>query len=139
MGIKQSTLWLARILLPITAMAIAGCSDSSDGPELVPDTPAATNILFLVMDDIGIDQLEVLGFGGKTPPATPTIAALAGAGVSFTDAWSMPACSPTRGVMYEALSSAHQCEGSAGRQRSLQFHDLTLCHDDSKIAGGTGL
>ncbi|MEJ6539465.1 MAG: sulfatase-like hydrolase/transferase [Halioglobus sp.] len=101
MGVKQSTPWLARILLPITALAIAGCSDSSNGPELVPDTPAATNILFVVLDDIGVDQLEVFGFGGETPPATPTIAALAGAGVSFTDAWSMPACSTTRGVMYE--------------------------------------
>jgi len=100
-SIKQSAGWLARILIPITAMAIAGCSDSSSGPELAPDMPAATNILFVVLDDIGIDQLEVFGFGGETPPATPTIAALASAGVSFTDAWSMPACSTTRGVMYE--------------------------------------
>ena len=61
MGVKQSTPWLARILLPITALAIAGCSDSSNGPELVPDTPAATNILFVVLDDIGVDQLEVFG------------------------------------------------------------------------------
>ena len=37
MSIKQSAGWLARILIPITAMAIAGCSDSSSGPELAPE------------------------------------------------------------------------------------------------------
>ncbi|MCG5502197.1 sulfatase-like hydrolase/transferase, partial [Ectothiorhodospira lacustris] len=32
---------------------------------------------------------------------TPNIADIAGAGVSFTDTWSMPACSTTRATMYE--------------------------------------
>ncbi len=59
------------------------------------------NILFVVLDDVGMDQLEVFGYGGVTPPGTPNIAEIAGAGVSFTDAWSMPACSTTRAAMYE--------------------------------------
>jgi len=29
------------------------------------------NILFVIMDDVGIDQMRVFGYGGETPPATP--------------------------------------------------------------------
>jgi len=105
MDAKQASRWSTRILFSVALIISAGCSDSSNDPEpepeAVPETPTATNILFVVLDDVGMDQLEVFGFGGAAPPATPTIAALAGAGVSFTGTWSMPACSPTRGVMYE--------------------------------------
>ena len=31
------------------------------------------NILFVIMDDVGIDQMQLFGYGGDTPPATPTI------------------------------------------------------------------
>jgi hypothetical protein len=101
MRAKQSIPWFTKIFFQIATVAVVGCSDNSNVSEFVSQPPAATNILFVVLDDIGVDQLEVLGFGGKTPPATPAIAALAGAGVSFTDTWSMPACSTTRGVMYD--------------------------------------
>lgn len=79
------------------ALGFGGCLlDSSSDPD-----PTRPNILFVVLDDVGMDQLEVFGFGGATPPGTPNIAEIAGAGVSFTDTWSMPACSTTRGVMFE--------------------------------------
>jgi len=94
-----------RKLLLCSASGIAlllGISGCSSDPSLQPD-PAAEppNILFLVLDDVGMDQMEIFGFGGTTPPATPNIAVIASAGLSFTDTWSMPACSTTRGVMYE--------------------------------------
>lgn len=31
------------------------------------------NILFIVMDDVGIDQMKLFGYGGPQPPSTPTI------------------------------------------------------------------
>jgi hypothetical protein len=81
------------------SLGIGGCSrGSSEAPDPVAKAP---NILFVVMDDVGMDQMEIFGFGGATPPGTPNIAGIAGAGLSFTDTWSMPACSTTRGVMYE--------------------------------------
>ena len=76
----------------ILLMLLGACSDS---PVQQP------NILFIVLDDVGMDQMEIFGFGGTTPPNTPTIAGIAGAGLSFTNTWSMPACSTTRGVMFE--------------------------------------
>lgn len=92
------------LIAAITSLMIIGCSDSSQAPEpAAPPVPAETkpNILFMILDDVGMDQLEIFGFGGATPPATPAIAQLANAGVSFTDTWSMPACSVTRGTLFE--------------------------------------
>jgi len=58
--------------------------------------PATPNILFVIMDDVGIDQMRLFGYGGATPPATPVIDGIAGGGVAFRNAWAMPACSTSR-------------------------------------------
>ncbi len=105
---KHGSRWSTALLYGIAALVLAGCSDRSSAPRPPPAPdpdpvvePASPNILFVVLDDVGMDQMEIFGFGGATPPATPTIAELAGAGVSFTDTWSMPACSTTRAAMFE--------------------------------------
>jgi hypothetical protein len=59
------------------------------------------NILFIIMDDVGIDQMKVFGYGGATPAATPNIDAIAHAGVRFRNTWSMPECSPSRVIFFE--------------------------------------
>lgn len=65
-----------------------------------PGTPRP-NILFIIMDDVGIDQMKIFGYGGATPPSTPNIDAIAHAGVRFRNAWSMPECSPSRAIFFE--------------------------------------
>jgi hypothetical protein len=50
------------------------------------------NILFIVMDDVGIDQLQA--FNPASPVATPNIDTLVTHGVRFTSNWMMPECSP---------------------------------------------
>ncbi|HET7680380.1 MAG TPA: sulfatase-like hydrolase/transferase [Xanthobacteraceae bacterium] len=58
------------------------------------------NILFIILDDVGIDQMRLFGFGG-TPAATlPNIAQIAGRGVKFTNVWAMPECSPSRAAFF---------------------------------------
>ncbi|MEY4684312.1 MAG: hypothetical protein RLZ25_771, partial [Pseudomonadota bacterium] len=59
------------------------------------------NILFVIMDDVGIDQMSSFGYGGKTAAAMPNIQAIASAGVRFHNHWGMPACSPSRAVFFE--------------------------------------
>jgi hypothetical protein len=59
------------------------------------------NILFIIMDDVGIDQMQIFGYGGATPPSTPNINAIARAGVRFRNVWSMPECSPSRAIYFE--------------------------------------
>lgn len=77
---------------------LAGCG--SDGE---PSTPATQrpNILFVVMDDVGIDQMKVFGYGGPVPPSTPNIDMIAGAGIAFRNAWAMPACTTSRAVIFD--------------------------------------
>jgi arylsulfatase A-like enzyme len=58
------------------------------------------NILFVILDDLGIDQLATFGHGGVNPPKTPNIDLLAERGVKFTNVWAMPECSPSRAAMF---------------------------------------
>ena len=59
------------------------------------------NILFIIMDDVGIDQMSSFGYGGKTAAAMPNVDTLANNGIRFRNNWSMPACSPSRAVFFE--------------------------------------
>jgi arylsulfatase A-like enzyme len=68
---------------------------SSDGKKSTP------NILFIIMDDVGIDQMDVFGYGGGTPPLIPNIRTVAQAGVRFRNVWAMPECSPSRAIFFE--------------------------------------
>lgn len=60
----------------------------------------APNILFVVMDDVGIDQMKLYGYGGESPSKLPNIEAIASKGVVFTNAWAMPDCSPSRATFF---------------------------------------
>ena len=52
-----------------------------------------TNILFIMVDDIGKDGISCYGADGiETPP----VDRLAAHGIKVTNAWSMPQCTPTR-------------------------------------------
>ena len=85
--------WLAGGIL-----ALAACAWLTPATAKAPDQP---NILFFVLDDVGIDQMKAFGYGGATPPRTPNIDAIASAGVGFRNFWAMPECSPSRALMFE--------------------------------------
>ncbi|MFN3580796.1 MAG: sulfatase-like hydrolase/transferase, partial [Pseudomonas sp.] len=65
-------------------------------PPIANDKP---NLILIIADDVGVDQLTSFGFGGLNPPVTPTIDSLAATGVSFSNTWSMPTCSTTRAAL----------------------------------------
>jgi len=54
------------------------------------------NILYVILDDVGIDQMRLFGYGGLDYMKTPTLDALATGGVKFRNTWSSPECSPSR-------------------------------------------
>lgn len=98
------SLWQYGIVAAFVLFVTSGCSDSTQLAEPPPQpVTVATkpNILFMILDDVGIDQMAVFGFGGATPPALPAINQLANAGLRFTNTWTMPACSVTRGTIFE--------------------------------------
>ena len=92
----QPRLWLA---LASTAVVLAACSDagSSSGETVASAKP---NILFIVLDDVGVDQMTAYDYGGAMPPNTPNMNAIAQAGVLFRNAWAMPDCTTTRATFF---------------------------------------
>ncbi len=63
-----------------------------------PEQPP--NILFIIMDDVGIDQLSIFNSQADPAPSSPTIDTIAAAGVRFTNYWAMPECSPARASFF---------------------------------------
>jgi arylsulfatase A-like enzyme len=58
----------------------------------------APNILLIIADDMGIDSTP--GFGITTDlPVTPTLDSFRQNGISFTNTWAAPQCSPTRAAI----------------------------------------
>ncbi len=59
---------------------------------------SSPNILVIIGDDMGIETLASFGVGTDTPK-TAALDALAERGVSFTNMWAQPVCSPTRATI----------------------------------------
>ncbi len=57
---------------------------------------ASPNILFIILDDVGKDQLASFNPAAGTAALTPNLNAIAAAGVTFTNFTTMPECSPSR-------------------------------------------
>jgi hypothetical protein len=83
-----------RALTLLVAIVVAAGAPDAHATRKTP------NILFVIMDDVGIDQMRSFGYGGATPPSTPTIDKLASNGVRFHNTWAMPACSTSRSLFF---------------------------------------
>lgn len=83
----------------LAALLLGGCSSGSD-PTPAPPIAQKPNILFIVLDDFGLDQMTSYGYGGAVPPKTPSLTAIAKAGLQFRQAWAMPTCTPTRATFF---------------------------------------
>ena len=89
---------LFRILfIGLLVSGLLSCSGSGSSSGSSGNTP---NILYVIMDDVGIDQMESFGYGADTPPSMPNITAIARKGVRFRNTWSMPECSNGRASFF---------------------------------------
>lgn len=57
------------------------------------------NILLIIADDLGIDAISGFGIENNDLPTTPTIDSFRESGVSFSNCWAAPQCSPTRAAI----------------------------------------
>jgi hypothetical protein len=97
MAHRQWRRW-AAVLIFASLLALGGVGVVSGLVKAAGNPPP--NILLIVMDDIGIDQWSLFGYGGATPAAMPNIAAIAQRGIKFHNLWSMPACSNGRATLF---------------------------------------
>lgn len=82
------------LFITITFLLIS-CNKEEGTTEIQNPTENAPNILFIIADDLGKDAIN--GFSeGSIKPTTPNIDAIRNSGLSFTNFWSYPTCSPTR-------------------------------------------
>lgn len=87
------------------ATALVSCAEQDqvvDTEEAVSEAVSAENpnpnILFIIADDLGVEQLSSFGIGSQTA-VTPNLDRLAQQGMSFSNVWSQPICSPTRATL----------------------------------------
>ncbi len=84
-------------LLLIGFGLLFSCSKDEDFDVTTPNPTTSTspNILFIIADDLGKDAIK--GFSeGSIKPNTPNIDAIRNAGLTFSNFWVYPTCSPTR-------------------------------------------
>ena len=82
------------IILIAIAISLLSCKNNQTNKE-VENPP---NILLVIADDMGKDALASFA-EGSIKPTTPNIDAIRKNGLSFTNFWTYPTCSPTRASM----------------------------------------
>jgi len=92
----------------IAALTLAFAFFMSSTPVGAQDYP---NILLIIADDFGVEQLGAYGVGSDPAP-TPALDRLAEEGVLFRNAWSNPVCSSTRATIQTGLYSFRTGIGS---------------------------
>ncbi len=94
--------WLPRLVLVLASVGLSvGLSGSPrvvTAPGCPGEEPGPTNVLLLILDDVGRDKIACYGVSGDAGP-TPVIDGLAARGVRFDCAWATPYCSPTRATI----------------------------------------
>ena len=92
---------LQATLLLFASFLLLSCGGSSSGGSSSGSGSSGTpNILFVIMDDVGIDQMRSFGYGGPVPASMPNMDAVASSGIRFRNTWSMPECSPGRSAAF---------------------------------------
>ncbi|PHN05269.1 sulfatase-like hydrolase/transferase [Flavilitoribacter nigricans] len=92
----MKTLNLSLILPFVLAVIIfPACSKNVESPASTLESP---NILLIIADDLGKDALS--GFSeGLLKPATPNLDAIRTSGLTFSNLWVNPTCTPTRAAI----------------------------------------
>ena len=91
-----------RCLWGLAVFALGACSGESAsqkagaGPS--PSGDERPNVLLVVLDDVGVEELSIYGVGTDCV-SLPTIEGLAARGMRFDRAWTNPVCSPTRATI----------------------------------------
>lgn len=97
-------------------------------PELVVselETDKPTNVLLIILDDIGVDYFPGYDIGAIIP-SMPNIEALITEGILYDQVWSYPMCSPTRASIISGKYGYNTGVLNAGRDSYLDANEISL-------------
>src|SRR6185503_8021452 len=96
-----------------TALMVAVCAAAGQTIAAQREPRAWTNILVIVLDDLGTDKLSMFDGNFAPPyPLTPRLDELAGSGIRFTNFYVDPYCSATRACLQTGRYSFHTGVGA---------------------------
>ena len=135
-----SRLVLAGVLFSVTACTNAPSEPGSSREEASAQEAASEraekpNILFILTDDLGFNQV---GAYGQTQIHTPTLDEMAAEGVRFTQAYAgNTVCSPSRVSLFTGRDGRGMHSNS--NKIKLRKHDVTFAHVLKEAGYDTGL
>jgi arylsulfatase B len=91
---------------------LSACSVAKPEAESIAHVTVPHNILLIIADDVGVDQIGLYGLN-PSAPATEHLDDLAAAGQLYLNAWSNPLCSPTRASLYTGRYAFRHGVGAA--------------------------
>ncbi|PWJ55907.1 sulfatase-like protein [Dyadobacter jejuensis] len=101
------------LLLPILLLFIfASCKKQIAINEEEDGTPS--NIVLIIADDMGWDAFGAYPGINSSKASRPTLDSLARNGITFTNLWAHPECSPTRAALLTGQYSFRTGVGSKG-------------------------
>ncbi len=103
-------------------------------------TDGTKNILLIVADDIGVDNISVYAEQPNYTAQTPNIDTLANEGILFRNAWANPMCSPSRaGLLTGRHAFRHGVTSPAGYLHVLADSEETIAEALSAAGYATAL
>ena len=96
--LNTQKLWFIFSLL---CFLLIGCSAENEKKTVFMDSIKKPNILLIVVDDLGYTDIGVFG----SEIATPNLDALANAGMTLTNYYVAPTCSPTRAMLLSGIDN----------------------------------
>ncbi|MBC2843971.1 sulfatase-like hydrolase/transferase [Winogradskyella flava] len=91
---------IQQLRIVIIAFALIFSCNSSDDSGTQEENPESSkpNILLIIADDMGLDATPGYTIG-SIKPNMPNLQELINSGIRFTNLWSNPVCTPTRGTI----------------------------------------
>ncbi|MEH6343849.1 MAG: sulfatase-like hydrolase/transferase [Bermanella sp.] len=113
-------------------------SDDNEGtienPQANLPTDGQSNILLIIADDLGVDNISLYNEQPDYMAETPSIDAIANNGVLFRNAWANPMCSPSRASIYTGLHAYNHGVLTPGNSTDQEFSAGILTQAGYKTA-----
>ena len=86
-------------ILSFFLLTISSCTEDNEASPSLPNNASSPNIILIIADDLGWDAFGNYDGINGVKANTPTLDSLARNGITFTNYWVHPTCTPTRGAM----------------------------------------